>query len=40
MNFNGSIVTAQVTDHNDTEVFAQHDGVTLAIDRSELAELP
>jgi len=31
MNFIVSIVTAQVTHHNDTEVFAQYDGITLSI---------
>ncbi|WP_461224092.1 CvfB family protein [Lacticaseibacillus suihuaensis] len=40
MNFNGQIVTATVTDSNDTQVFAQYDGVTMAIDRTEFEELP
>lgn len=33
MKFNGQVVTAQVMDHNEKEVFAQYEGVTLAIDR-------
>ena len=40
MKFNGQVVTAQVTDHNEKEVFAQYEGVTLAIDRLELPTLP
>ena len=40
MKFNGQVVTAQVTDHNGKEVFAQYEGVTLAIDRLELPTLP
>lgn len=40
MKFNGQVVTAQVTDHNEKEVFAQYEGVTLAIDRLELPILP
>ena len=40
MKFNGQVVTAQVMDHNEKEVFAQYEGVTLAIDRLELPTLP
>ncbi|MFD1433156.1 CvfB family protein [Lacticaseibacillus yichunensis] len=40
MDFNGQIVSAKVSDHNDKQVFAQYDGVTLAIDRKEFEILP
>ncbi|WP_262314565.1 S1 RNA-binding domain-containing protein [Lacticaseibacillus parakribbianus] len=40
MNFNGQIVAAAVTDSNDTQVFAQYDGVTMAIDRTEFEAAP
>lgn len=40
MNFNGQIIDATVSDTNDTQVFAQHDGVTLAIDQTEFETLP
>lgn len=40
MNFNGQTVTATVTDQNDQDVFAQYDGVTLAIDKSEFEQVP
>ncbi len=40
LTFNGEIVTATVTDQNETEVFAQAHGVTLALDASEFDRVP
>ncbi|KRM72589.1 S1-like domain-containing RNA-binding protein [Lacticaseibacillus brantae] len=38
MDFNGQIVTATVSDQNETQVFAQYQGVTLAIEKEELEQ--
>ncbi|MFD1486267.1 S1 RNA-binding domain-containing protein [Lacticaseibacillus baoqingensis] len=40
MKRNGQILTATVTDHNDTQVFAQNEGETFAIDQTEFEQLP
>ncbi|WP_125703270.1 CvfB family protein [Lacticaseibacillus daqingensis] len=40
MKFNGQIVEATVTDSNETQVFAQYDGVTMAIDGTEFDTTP
>ncbi|WP_179395358.1 CvfB family protein [Lacticaseibacillus absianus] len=40
MKFNGQIIEATVTDHNDKQVFAQYAGVTMAIDGAEFEVLP
>ncbi|WP_225047300.1 S1-like domain-containing RNA-binding protein [Lacticaseibacillus kribbianus] len=40
MNFNGQIITATVSDHNDKQVFVQYDGITMAVDVAEFEQVP
>lgn len=40
MKFNGEIVTATVTDQNDTDVFVQYEGVTLGVAKTEFEAVP
>ena len=40
MKLNGQLLTANVTDHNDKQVFAQYQGETFAIDASEFEAIP